>query len=159
MKNITVGFSKHPGSLLSWLIRAVTKSKVSHVYQVIVVEGEPMVYQASGLMVNYTALPVFLEKNVVIEQYSMTVTDEQYEKAKKLRVTQVGKPYSVKQLFGFFYVLGMRKLGEQVRNPLGNGNHAYVCCEIIADSLGITDGESMTPEDFRRYCERYGQRL
>lgn len=159
MKKIIVGFSKHPGSFLSWLIRAITKSKVSHVYSRVNTGSMELIYQASGLTVNYTAIPVFLEKNVVIEEYEIEVSDEQFDAAKKIRQSQVGKPYSVIQLIGFAWVLGCRKFGKTVKNPFGNGPHAYVCCEIIADSIGLANGESMTPEDFRRWCAENGTRL
>jgi len=157
MKNITVGFSYHPGSPLSWLIRVITKSKVSHVFAVVVVAGDPLVYQASGLNVNYTALPVFLEKNKVVEQYNIEISEEQYAKARKIRVSQVGKPYSLMQLVGFLWVLGMRKFGRKVRNPLSDGKQSYVCVEIIADMIDVADGEAMTPEDFRRYCKEHAR--
>lgn len=156
MKTIRVGFSTHPGAF-SWLIRAVTASTVSHTYLRIPIpeHGTSMIFQASGLTVNYCATDVFDYKNTIIEEYDVEISDEQYEYGELFRVTEAGKPYSMKQIVGFLAVLSARQiLDKNIPNPLSNGNHSYVCVEVVTACLGLDDGESMTPEDLRRWCQK-----
>jgi hypothetical protein len=158
MKNIVIGFSTRRG-LLSWLIRTVTKSKVSHAYvRIPVPEYETsMIFQASGLSVNYCSGELFDSKNLIHQEYEVAVSDEQAKIAERLRVSESGKSYSMNQLYGFLWVLALRKFGKKVHNPFSDGNHSYVCVEIAADQVGHLDGENMTPEDFRRWCEKNGK--
>ena len=156
MKTIRVGFSTHAGAF-SWLIRTVTASKVSHTYLRIPVPeyNTDMIFQASGLTVNYCADKVFSLKNQVIEEYDVDISDEQYEIGEKFRVTESGKPYSIRQIGGFLTVLAARQfLDKKISNPASNGNHSYVCVEVVAVCIGLKDGESMTPEDLRRWCKK-----
>jgi 3-deoxy-D-arabino-heptulosonate 7-phosphate (DAHP) synthase class II len=154
MKTIIIGFSSH-SSLFSWLIRFFTSSKVSHTYIRLPVPeyNTSVIFQASGLAVNYTASDVFESHSEVIEEYELNITDEQYRLSEKFRVTEVGKPYSYKQIIGFLTVLTARKFGKNIPNPLSNGDHSYVCVEVVANSVGISNGESMTPEDLRFWCQ------
>jgi hypothetical protein len=111
-----------------------------------------IIFQASGLKVNYESYDIFLKKDRIIEEYNIAVTDKQYERSEKLRVTEAGKPYSKRELIGFIYVLFMRRFGKQVNNPFSDGSQAYVCVDIGADQIGFDTEEKMTPEDFRRWC-------
>jgi hypothetical protein len=156
MKTIRVGFSTHTGAF-SWLIRTATASKVSHTYLRIPVPeyNTSMIFQASGLTVNYCAAEVFDLKNHIYEEYEVDVSDEQYEVGEKFRVTEAGKSYSMKQVCGFATVLAARQLlNKRIPNPYSNGNHSYVCVEVVTVCIGLADGESMTPEDLRRWCEK-----
>jgi hypothetical protein len=158
MKKIIVGFSHHPGSIFSWLIRTATKSEVSHAYIRIPVEEykQDVIFQASGLTVNYCNGEVFLKKNGVVEEYVIEISNEQAIENERSRITECGKPYSMNQIYGCLWVLAMRQIGKRVPNPFSDGMHSYVCVEITADQVGIADGESMTPEDMRRWCARHG---
>ena len=156
MKTVRVGFSTHSSSF-SWLIRSVTKSQVSHTYLRIPIPeyNTDMVFQASGLTVNYCNGPLFDKKNTVIEEYDVEISDEQWAIGEKFRVTEAGKSYSMKQIVGFLTVLSARQiLDKNISNPFSNGNHSYVCVEVVAVCLGLEHGENMTPEDLRRWCEK-----
>jgi uncharacterized protein YycO len=116
-----------------------------------------MVFQASGLTVNYTNYNFFQNKSKVVEEYEMSVSDEQYEKAMTLMAESAGKPYSMKEIFGFLYVLYMREWRyKRVKNPFGDGDKSYVCSELAAECIGVKDPETVTPEDLRRYCKQRG---
>ena len=116
-----------------------------------------MVFQASGLMVNYCNYEYFQKKSRVREEYEMEVSAEQYDKAMGLMASAAGKPYSMREIFGYLYVLAQREWRNKVvSNPFGDGDKSYVCSELAAESLGIKDAESMTPEDLRRYCAKNG---
>lgn len=154
MKTLRVGFSSHKSSAFSWLIRTCTKSKVSHAYARLQTQyDQDVIFQASGLVVNMVGEVEFERKAVNVEEYDVPLTEEQYNRAMNMTISELGKPYSIKQVFGFLYVLTMRNLGKKVSNPFSDGTHAYVCVELIADMLGLSNAESMTPEDLRRWCE------
>lgn len=159
MKTILVGFSSHPG-VFSSLIKYVTNSKVSHTYIRIPVPeyNDSMIFQASGLTVNYTNYSVFKKKNTVIEEYEIEVDDDTYAFAEMLRVMEAGKPYSMKEIIGLLWVLTMRGVGVRVNNPFRDGSHSYVCVELAMMCVGLErDSENVTQEDFRRWCETHGK--
>ena len=154
MKTLRVGFSTHEGSF-SWLIRNSTASQISHTYIRIPIpeHNTDMIFQASGLSVNYCAKDVFEVKNHIYEEYDVEISDEQWAIGEKFRVTEAGKSYSVKQVFGFLWVLGARQLlNKKISNPFSDGDQSYVCVEVVTVCLGLLNGESMTPEDLRRWC-------
>jgi hypothetical protein len=111
-----------------------------------------MIFQASGLLVNYCSGDIFDSHNIVFEEYDIDIPDEQYVFAEEFRVKQSGKPYSMAQIFGCLYVLAMRRFGLDVSNPFSDGRKSYVCVEIVANMVGLAGGENMTPEDLRRWC-------
>lgn len=154
MKYLKIGFSTH-ASVFSWLIRTATNSKISHTYLKIPTDyGEFVVFQASGLSVNYCNWNYFKSKNKILYEYVVEVSDEQWEKAERFRVTEVGKPYSAKQILGFAYIIIMKSLGKIVHNPLSDGNHSYVCVEVVAKCIGIDRAEDMSPEDLWQWCKK-----
>lgn len=158
MKTLILGFSSHTG-IFAWLIKKVTASHVSHAYiRIPNFHGtDDMVFQASGLAVNYCNYEYFITKTKVVEEYEMQVSDEQYEKAMTLMAKAAGKPYSMREIYGYLYVLFMREYRyKRVENPFGDGDKSYVCSELAAESIGAKDPESMTPEDLRRYCKKTG---
>ena len=159
MKKVIVGFSSHSG-LFSAAIRFVTRSKVSHVYIKIPVPeyGEHMVFQASGLVVNYTNYSLFLEKSIVGEEYEIQVDDDVAAVGEKMRVTEAGKPYSMKEIFGLLWVLALRGLGINVSNPLRDGSQSFICVELAMLCVGLDkESENTTPEEFRLWCQRNGR--
>lgn len=161
MKTIIVGFSTRPG-LFSSLIRFFTNSKVSHTYIKIPVPeyNENMVFQASGMTVNYTNYSVFKEKNKVIEEYEIDIDDDTASLAEMMRVMEAGKPYSIKELFGLLWILAMRGFGVKVNNPFRDGSHSYICVELAMICVGLSkDSENVTQEDFRKWCAAHGRLL
>jgi hypothetical protein len=148
MAKIIVGFSTST-HLLSKFIRFMTNAPFSHAYiRVPVPEfNTSIVFQASGLSVNYTNYEYFLTSNTVVEEMEIEVSDEQAKIAESLRVTECGKPYSLKELFGFSWIMFLRIFHKKVGNPFYDGNSGYICVELISKSLGIQDKSTLTPID------------
>ena len=157
MKTIILGFSTRTHfNLFSSLIRLFTKSKVSHVYVRLPIPAynTNMIFQASGLKVNYEFYDLFLEKETIIEEYEIPVSDEQYAKSELFRITEAGKDYSMREIIGLVYVLFMRQiLKKQVANPLSQGSQAYICVDVGACQVGYEESGNLTPEDLRRWCK------
>jgi hypothetical protein len=129
----------------------LTNSNISHAY---VRLGEK-VFQASGLRVNEEFYEDFLTYETVIKEVPFQMTDEQFLKAEEFRIAQLGKPYSIGEVFGFLWVLVMRRFGLNVANPLRDGNKAYVCSKLVACYLGIDDAsESLSPVDLLAIVEK-----
>ena len=158
MKYLTVGFSEHKG-ILSWLIKKSTNSPCSHTYIRYPSGDEHIVFQASKISVNTCNWRYFQEKNKIVEEYSVEISDEQFAYAQRFCSEEVGKPYSVKQLVGFLWVIAMHAIGRKVSNPLADGDHSFVCAEVVAECIGLENPESLTQEDVRRWCAKYGYRL
>lgn len=144
MKTITVGFS-HSNNLFSKLIMWATKSNISHTY---IKLGDGIIYQASGLSVNEQTDEDFLTYETVIEEMQVQVSDDQFAAGEKFRVASLGKPYSIKEVLGFVWVMFMKCFGKEVANPLKDGGSAYVCSKLVCNYIGIDDSlENLTPED------------
>lgn len=159
MKTVIVGFSTQSGAFSS-LIKFATNSKVSHSYIRIPVPeyNESMVFQASGLSVNYCNFKIFQEKSKVMEEYEIEVDEETYEYGEMLRVMEAGKPYSMKELVGLLWILVMRGFGVRAKNPFRDGSASYVCVELAMLCVGLqADSENVTQEDFRRWCAAHGK--
>ncbi len=120
-----------------------TRSKISHTY----IRSGNIVNQASGLEVNQVGYDYFLTYSDVVDELEIQITDEQYEAGQEFLRKSLGKPYSMLQLFGFGWVMINRSFGRKVHNPASNGDHSYICVELVARYLGIPDAEDLTPED------------
>ena len=162
MAKLTVGFSYAPTKWFSKLIKWVTKSQVSHAFVVLEIAGQTMIYQASGLCVNYHSKDVFLGIEKTVEFYEFNVTDEKAAANQLFRLTTVGKPYSWQEIVGYAVVLGYRMLGLTTSNPFSGGKNAYICVDIAAAHIPtdpeLEDGD-MTPEDLRRWCSQHGTKI
>lgn len=162
MKSLIIGFSRAPTKSFSRLICWVTKSQVSHSFILLEYADEQLIYQASGLAVNYENHDTFMSIEVPIEFYQFELTEAQRVKNELFRINTVGKPYSWRELIGYLWVLLARKFGKRVKNPLSGGQTAYVCVDVAAAHLPVNpelnDG-SMTPEDFRRWCSKNGTKV
>jgi hypothetical protein len=160
--NLVIGFSQAPTKLFSKLIRWTTKSQVSHVFILLQENNNTLIYQASGLAVNYQNKDTFLGIEVPVAFYEFELNEDQNIRNKLFRITTVGKPYSWQEVIGFLWVLLARKFGKNVRNPFSGGQTAYVCVDIGAAHLPtnpeLQDG-SMTPEDLRLWCEKNGKKV
>ncbi len=157
---LVVGFSQAPKKAFSKLIRWVTNSQVSHAFVVLELAGQTIIYQASGLAVNYQNKDTFLGIESGIELYSFDLPDADATRNQVFRLTSVGKPYSWQEVVGYAWVLLARKFGKRVRNPFSGGDTAYVCVDVAAAHLPIDpellgDG-SWTPEDLRLWCQKNG---
>jgi hypothetical protein len=143
--------------ILSWLIRLIEGTKFSHVYvRHDTKYGTGLVYQASGLAVNFMSEEIFLEKNEVVDEFNFDITDDAFSRYISFAIKTVGKSYGFKQLLGLFLVsvFGLKK------NPFPSGRSDYVCSELVGDILmeiGKFSYSSelldrLTPRDIYKFC-------
>jgi hypothetical protein len=158
MDSIIVGFSRPKAFFepFSWIIRAITRSKFSHAYIRFYSEeyNRWLVYQASGLKVNFIGQTSFDDVELVYEEFNVPVTPLTKKTAIQGAIDKCGSPYGVGQIIGFGAVLFMRIFGKNIHNPFYSGS-SYVCSELVADILieidkedaGSLDPSAMTPQD------------
>lgn len=149
MRKLKIGFSSNK-KLSSLIIRKLTGSSVSHCYVRIPVPemGTSVVFHAQGFNLHYIQYDYFLSHgNKVVEEVDIELTEEEWAKAEMFRVYECGKKYSYSQLMGYGWVLLGKALGRKWSNPFADGSHGYVCVEVVCQMLGISDGESMTPQE------------
>lgn len=160
MNTLKIGFSRN-NTPFSWLIRKLTGSNISHTYIRIPVPelGTSMVFQAQGFNVHYINYEHFLAKgNIVEAEVEVKLSSKQWAQAEMVRVYECGKPYSYLQILGYAWVLLGRRFGKKWKNPLSDGDHGYVCVELVCRSLGISEAESMTPQELLdRLTKVYGK--
>jgi len=155
--SVTIGFSRSK-KIMSKLIRWFTTSGVSHVYikrSTPHVDPNFIVYQASGLLVNVENYDHFLTHAEPIKEFEMVLSDDKYAEAEAFLLRELGKPYSILQLLGMLWVILCRRFGARVKNPFRDGDHSYICVELVAKLLGIQGAEEMTPQDLLELLEAH----
>ena len=151
MKTIIIGFSTPKKfKLLSWLICKIQKTEYSHVYLQYHSDSldRDIIYQASGLQVNFVGKNLFDQDHVTIAEFTLEVPDDIYTRSLQTAVDKAGFPYSIKQLFSLAsYLLFRKSLFE-------DGRSGYVCSELVGEMLqnefGIKvsdDLDIVTPKD------------
>lgn len=135
MRKVVIGFSRpRKKSLLSTCIMAVEQTNYSHVYVRLysATYERDLVYQASGLAVNFVGLEHFMDHNLVVDEFEFEISDSAYKKMMQFAIDNAGRPYGGKQLVG----MGIRKLGLWAgtgwKNPWADGHQTYVCSELAA---------------------------
>src|SRR5258708_2144045 len=103
MKTIKVGFSRPKAWFVpfSWLIRLCLKTPYSHVY--IKTHSDSLnrdiIYQASGLQVNFVGNILFESKENIVKEFSLDISDEIYTNMMQDSIDIAGGPYSMWQIF------------------------------------------------------------
>ncbi len=154
VRKLVVGFSKSTKVLpvFSWAIRLWEKTEYSHCYTQFENRRHPelpLIYQASHDMMNFMSRSVFLTQNAVIEEFTIEISDEAYDRLMYKAIQLVGKPYGVKQIAGIVLsqLLGLDK------NPFLTDKDTYTCsewCGIVLKELGYVipkDPNLLTPAD------------
>ena len=152
MKKIFIGFSDGR-NLFSSLIKFATSSKISHCFIGFEETGHNMIFQASGISVNYENNEHFLTHAKVVDLYSKIITDEEWEHMKCLQLDKLGYYYSYREIVGYACVLLCSSIGLKIKNPFYDGDHAYVCVELTLEQLGEEWNGTMTPEQLRNWCK------
>lgn len=144
MRDIVVGFSKS-NKIGSRIIRAFQGSDFSHVYLKFYAKSFDrfLVYQASGLKVNFEGLGSFDSHSEVVKEFKIELSEEAYVKLMQFCIDNCGAKYSLRQLVGMSWVLVNRRLGKTVNNPLAE-HDAYICSELAAAALNL-----VYPEKFK----------
>lgn len=136
MKTVKIGFSrpKSPLKVFSFCIRLIEGwTPYSHVYvrsYSDVGEGD-IIYQASGVQVNFMGLKHFVDHAEIVKEFEFQITLEEYKAYMKWAIQEAGAPYSVLQAFGILLV----RLFKLKRNPFSNGCKAWVCSELVGKLL------------------------
>ena len=154
-ENIIVGFSTHSSfNLLSEIIKFTEHTNFSHVYIKIFSTSlnRWLIYQASGLVVNFVGQDVFHIKNKEIAEFLVPITTEQKIKILQLAVDLAGKPYGIKDLIGIGLVRLCSLIHWKIKNPFADGSKTYICSELAATilvQLGMSFDslDSATPKD------------
>ena len=159
MNKIVVGFSRPKGWFepFSWLIRLVTWAPMSHAYikYYDAYVGRWIIYQASGLKVNFIGEAAFDNAEDVIAEFNLSISDATQQKLVQGAVDTLGSPYGIWQVVGYLWVFLMRKLGKTVANPLYSAS-SFFCSELTSDDLeeiGLKglDPSDMSPKDLYNF--------
>lgn len=152
MDEFIVGFSRPKGGFepFSWLIRLFTWSPFSHAYIKFYSAKYDrwLIYQASGLKVNFIGSVRFNAAEVICSEFSLPVSDDARLKTIKFAIDECGVPYGIKEIIGMCAVLVCRMFGKKIKNPLSDGNASFVCSELIAEILNdiMTEQDKLDPE-------------
>jgi hypothetical protein len=150
MNQIIVGFSRPKKwfSPFSWLIRLCTWTPYSHAYirYENTYANRNVVFQASGLAVNFMNQEMFNGKEVVCAEFAIPISDSSKLSTVQFAIDSCGTPYGLGQVVGFGWVLFMRIFGKSVENPFYSGS-SYFCSELVADILAElkVPGDTLDP--------------
>lgn len=139
MRKLVVGFSKPKSGFVpfSEAIRWVCRTKFSHTYIKFKSDSfdRVLVYQASGLAVNFVGETRFKEQEVIVAEFEFEVSDSTFNRTMQFAIDRAGVPYGISQIFGILYVKALALFGVKAKNPFPNGNSNYVCSELVAQIL------------------------
>ena len=152
---ITIGFSTHKKfAILAWIIKKVQKTKYSHIYLKFNSDSlqRTLIYQASGLEVNFCGDSVFLSKNKIIEEFELYFDNKEHTILLQKCVDLAGTPYGIKELMGIGIVKAAKLLDKNIKNPFADGDKSFVCSELIGTLLNMLgydfdNLDSLTPKD------------
>lgn len=155
MTNLIVGFSKPSKlKLISYLITKLDGTDFSHVYIRLYSESlnRNLIYQASGLKVNFIGFNSFLSHNTVVASFKIKIMEEQKIKLLQKAIDYAERPYSIKQLIGLGFVRGCAFFGKRIKNPFYDGDQAFICSELVANLLvdlgyEFEDLNNVSPKD------------
>lgn len=167
MEQVYIGFSRPSGWFepFSWAIRLAQWTPYSHVYIRIPSTSlnRDIVYQASGLAVNFIGSQRFQSKEIIVKEFPINISPESKTKVLQFSVDSAGAPYGVKEVFGIAWVLFNSAFGRKVKNPFADGSDSFVCSEFVGDilknDLGINlpDPENIDPKIVYNAMLKYEQ--
>ena len=152
---ITIGFST-TNSWISKTIRWCSRSSVSHTYVRVPMrkKGVDLIFQA-GIEVSIESAKRFESENTIVKEFHFQVTEKKWQEFEQFAYDTLGAPYAYGKLIGMLWVLGCRAVGVKVKNPFGDGDHSYICVELVAKMLGLANTEEMTPQDLLDYLQTH----
>ena len=152
---IQVGFSTHKNSLISWVIRKITKSRASHSWILLDEEyfGTKMVFEAVGIG-GFRLVTYDFFKSAGNEVIALIDPEVPLDPGVQEAVKWLGTPYDKPAFFGYFFVLVGRWLKLKWRNPVHSAQSQF-CSEAVVRVLLASkhpgtedmDPESTTPQD------------
>lgn len=142
MDNIIVGFSRPKAFFepFSWFIRFFYWSPFSHSYVRIQLEGlnEQIIFQASGLVVNFVGETVFDSKENICREFTFPIKDK--KALLQFAINQLGKPYSVTGVLGMMLVRFGQLIGIKIGNPFKYDQSSDFCSELVSYVLETYEG-------------------
>ncbi len=160
MKTITIGFSRSssPWKIGSKVIQEVEKRDFSHAYirYSCLITGVEVVAQASHGYVNEVSYEIFKRDNIVVEEYELELTRDQFKTILTFIQENKGKDYSNMQLL----LIGVKKILHIELTDFENRDMAYICSEFAARLLQILGKlmpehlDLVTPSDLREIIAR-----
>lgn len=161
METIVVGFSKpKKWKIFAWVIMKAYSIPYDHVYVKIHSDKyqRDLIYQASKLAVNFMGTEIFLKDNIVMDEFTVQITDENKTGLMQFAIDNVGKGYGVMEALGMGIVRVAELVGLKINNPFGDGGQTYVCSELAGYILEQYAGSSIpknlddiTPLDVYKY--------
>jgi len=156
-----IGFSTSK-SILSRLIRWITKSKVSHTYLRLNIKGHDMVLHSNQHGVNFDQWEDFKANFEIVAEFELNIANEQESNAWNYAIAQLDKPYDFLAITGFLWVLLNKRIKRKVSNPFPNRS-AYFCSELVIESLKAADFERAneldreltSPEDLIKFLSSH----
>jgi len=155
MKKIIFGLSrsKSPWKIGSKVIQEVEKRDFSHVY--VRYEDpytkEMLVAQASHGYVNQVHFDTFQIENVIVEEYELEFTNEEFKELLIFIHKNLGKGYSKLQIV----LIGIKKIFHIELNEYENRDKEFICSEFASRLLQIykipmpEHLDYVTPSDFK----------
>lgn len=137
MKSIIVGFSRpKKWKPFARLIMIAYKITYDHVYVKFHSNTylRDIIYQASKMMVNFVGTSVFESENIIVKEFSIQISDENYVALMQFAIDNAGKPYSLKEILGLGLVQLCSLFGKIIENPFKEGTNEYVC-SILASYI------------------------
>lgn len=89
-----------------------------------------LVYQASHGMVHFVSGDRFDSENITAVEYSVELTDEQFNEIVRKCIDLAGVKYGTLQLLG----MAIERV-TGIRNPFRDGSKTFVCSELVGEVL------------------------
>lgn len=165
MEYLTVGFSRPKKwfSPFSWIIRLVQQTSYSHVYIKFYSAKYRrfLVYQASGLKVNFIGWDKFQQEEIIIKEFNLDTTENAKYNMICYAIDKVGSSYSMKEVLGAGLVLLFRTFNKKIDNPFNDGEQSFFCSQlvdyILKDFIDFKipfDPSIVLPKDIYNYLEK-----
>jgi hypothetical protein len=165
---IQIGFSYPKRSNpFSSVIRLLFGSRFSHVYvRFLSDDFGDVVFQASGLAVNFMSFARFSEHNITVFEMPVTVPDDYKNEMYIYMMKTLGIPYGIRQAIGLGCVRVLELVGIRVRNPFSDRTATYVCSEVVGYVLqkfthikipSDKTIDDLTPNDIYEIIKRDGE--
>ncbi len=118
-----------------------------------------LIYQASGLQVNFMGLQLFNGWETSLSEFEAYVTDDIYRDFMRWAIMNAGADYSLKQALG----IGLVKLFNLKDNPISNDQRTWVCSElagyVLNSFIGIhidkTALDNAGPKEIFDLCKKF----
>lgn len=131
--NITLGFSRpKKWKLFAQIIMFTYGIPYDHVYIRYRSDkfDRDLIYQASSIMVNFMGEILFEEENVIVKEFKFQISDDERTEMIRYAIDNAGKPYGILSAIGLGIVRLAEIFGKKIKNPFGDGNKTYICCEL-----------------------------